>query len=137
MNKIIDEKANDIIKYRGGGTGLFTLGIPSTITKNDAIFFFWAIPAYCLAVVSLWFAVLARKPTPGFFPPSASEAFEYASSYKKDAKARFIGEWHIANVAMRQVLSDESRRVEWASWTFLATIASLIIPVLVAILRTR
>ncbi len=57
----LDDKANDIIKYLGGGTGLFTLAAIANTTPRNLWVIIAAIPSFALAVVSI---ALARGRSP-------------------------------------------------------------------------
>ena len=138
--KDLDDKANDIIKYLGGGAGLFTLGAIANVNKDNALLMLSALPALACALLSIFFAVLARKPNENRTPPSVFSAFRFAGHYldddgedSKKAKAIFLGQWHLACEAMGLAVDLKSRRVAWATWTFLLSIALLLVPFIVAI----
>ena len=133
----LDDKANDIIKYLGGGAGLFTLGVMANINHANADIARWALPSFAMAIISVFFAVLARKPNEVKHPPSIRDAFKYASHYKDaaEAKATFIGQWNLALEGMYLAIAVKSVRVAWATWTFCLAIAFLALPLFVAVGR--
>ena len=138
--KDLDDKANDIIKYLGGGAGLFTLGAIANVNKDNAGLMLSALPALACALLSIFFAVLARKPNENRTQPSVFSAFRFAGHYldgdaedSKKAKAIFLGQWHLTCEAMGLAVDLKSRRVTWATWTFLLSIVLLLVPFIVAI----
>jgi hypothetical protein len=134
MNSVLDDKANDIVKYLGGGTGIFTVGLLSNMDNSNVSVFVWALPSYFFALFSIWLAILARKPNTAYSPPSVKSAFEYADdSDMEKPKASFIGQWHLACVGMRQSVAIKSIRVEAATWMFFCAIGLLILPVMFAV----
>src|SRR5271157_3479339 len=95
--KELDDKANDIIKYLGGGTGLFTLAVLANIRHENACVILAAIPTFLLALISVTVALRARQPNPATRPPDIRSAFKFAEHYEKSGKARayFLGQWHL------------------------------------------
>ena len=58
----LDDKASDIIKYLGGGTGLFTIAALASMRPENASLVFWTLPSFASAIVSIYYAAMARKP---------------------------------------------------------------------------
>ncbi len=81
--KELDNKANDIIKYLGGGVGLFTVGTIANISSQNAWLVVWTIPSFFFSLASILFAVLALKPNPVKLPPSVESAYKYANFHKE------------------------------------------------------
>lgn len=128
----LDEKADGIIKYLGGGAGLFTIGMLTNLDKIPAAYLAWSIPAVIVAVLSVIVANLARKPNDSSLPPSVESAFRYADSFNKTAKASFLGQWHLACEGMRLAVETKALRVTWATWLYVASIALLLVPLVIA-----
>jgi hypothetical protein len=115
---ILDDKADAIIKYMGGGAGLFALGAIAGIQQGQGLLILWSLPALACALVSVFLATLARKPLdmPGL--PKVIDAFHYANAYEeKEAKVKFlVGKAHATNAAWLAVCRAKAKRVEWATW---------------------
>jgi hypothetical protein len=133
--KELDDKASDIIKYLGGGTGLFTLAALSNVTAKNIHILGWAIPSFLAALVSIFFASLARKPGDVMMPSTIENALDYARDYPESMQAKtvFLGCMHVSCTSYEGALARKAFRVEVATWVFFAAIAMLIIPILVAI----
>ena len=134
ISKELDEKANDIIKYLGGGTGLFALAMLSKIEPENFWLLKWTIPSFALAIVSILFAVLVRKPTTTYTPPSVEAAFKYVGYFEDAnmAKGAFLGQWNRACVGVSLTNEIKADRVFAATWFFFLAITSLAIPIGVA-----
>jgi len=132
--KELDEKANDIIKYLGGGTGLFTLAVLANVQHENRYVILAAIPAFLLALISIALAVRARQPNPTTQPPDIRSALQFADDYKDGDKARskFLGQWHLTCVGMDLAIRAKVLRIQFATKFFLWTVVSLAIPLLVA-----
>jgi hypothetical protein len=134
INSILDEKANDIIKFLGGGTGIVTLGVLVNLPRANSWILAAALPSYLCAILSLWMAYRARRPNPGYSPPSIRDAFDYADCYNgKGGQAKFIGRWHEASVSMGLAIEDKAKKVDWAMYFFVLALSLLLIPFLLAI----
>lgn len=132
----LDAKADGIIRYIGGGTGLFTLGVLASVNPNNVLLIVWAIPAVICGLASILFASMARKPSWRPSPPEITEAINYVHDTEKDQpQARFLSQWHMACVAMRIVSNKKATLIEVSTWLYLAAIALLLLPVLVAIVQ--
>jgi len=132
----LDEKASDLIKYLGGGTGLFALAAVANVTKQNAGIVVWVMPSFVLSLISIYFACLARKPNKTRLPASVEAVARYYAEYYKDqAKAKFLGEWHEAIIGMGLANELKSRRVTAATWAFFAAIVMLGAPLLYALHR--
>lgn len=133
--KELDDKANEIIKYLGGGAGLFTLAVLLNISARNAPIVIWAIPSFFLSLVSVGFAIATRQPHWTCLPPPATTAFEYANKYgdAQIAQGAFVGEWHLACEGMNLRIADKALWVKCAIWLFYGAILFLLLPILVAI----
>jgi hypothetical protein len=131
-NKDIDEKANDIVKYLGGGSGLFALGAIAKTDASNAIMLFYAIPSFVIAVCAIVCAAAVRRPMGIDLPPSVEAAFDYASHYDMTARAAFLGQWHVACQYLVLVNGYKAKLVKLATWLFVGAIALLILPIVAA-----
>lgn len=132
----LDTKASEIIKYLGGGAGLFTL--TALLSANDKKIHIvgWAIPSFVATISALFFAVRARQPNDVVYPPDVSWAKEYADHYKTEnsAVAAFSGQWHLAHQSLRAVTTWMAGLVQASIWCFFLAIFLLVLPVLAAVL---
>ena len=129
----LDDKANNIIKYLGGGTGLFTLAaLANTNEKNAAIIGLVFFP-FAASLVSIFFACLARQPNATRLPATVKTAIRYVETQGKLAEATFLGQWHEACTAMDLTIAVKAERVKYATWAFFAAILLLAIPLYAAV----
>jgi hypothetical protein len=131
----LDQKANEIIKYLGGGTGLLTIAALAQIRPENAFYFLCALPAFVLAITSIYFAVYARQPVEAIEPPSVKAAYRYAESFGDSAKATFVGQWHQTCQCLDVVNEKKAARVFLATWFFLFAIAFLLLPFIAIIAK--
>lgn len=87
VRSILDDKANDILKYLGSGTALFTLGVLANIKSENWYLYLLAIPSYFLSLLSLYYAIKAREPSAAFHPPAIKGLWDYFEHYQKKEKA--------------------------------------------------
>lgn len=132
----LETKASEIIKYLGGGTGLFTLGVLASVNHNNRWVVLCVIPSYLAALTSIFFAVRVRLPMRVLFPPTVEGAYRYADHYggPSMSRATFLGQWHRACVGIDLAVSEKARLVRRATWAFFAAIAGLAIPLVGAFL---
>ena len=133
INKEIDDKANDIIKYLGGGTGLFTLGVLANLKPENVAVVRWAVVPFVFAICSVFFAVLVRKPNNFFLPPSARKAYEFVDAYGEMGKATFIGQWDLATTKAIAAIGTKSHFLRLSTWLFFLSIMLLIVPIVAAL----
>src|SRR5579884_3270143 len=114
--KMLDEKADSIIKYLGGGLGLFSLGVLAKVDPANAYLIIWALPAVICALLSLYFATKARGPNPVPTLPPVETATSYAE--KEKWQADFLGKWHVACEDFRVANRDKVRLLEWGTWCY-------------------
>jgi len=143
----LDDKASDIIKYLGGGTGLLTIAALANMRAENAGIIAWSLPAFASAIVAIYYAIMARKPNDTVEPPSVEVACRYAEHHgqadgpddiaaaKDRAKAKFLGEWHVAVVGMDLAVTQKAGRVRFATWFYLFAIALLLLPVVAEYLK--
>jgi hypothetical protein len=132
--KELDEKANDIIKYLGGGAGLITFAALAGGTPKSAWLLISSIPAFMLAIISLALAARARQPGVTWQPPGVAAAFSYAShqSTQDHSEVRFLGQWEIVCAGMLLVLREKGVLVRCATDFYVCALGALIIPIIVA-----
>jgi hypothetical protein len=131
----LDDKADAIIRYLGGGTGLFALGVLAKVEPANAYLVYWSMPAVLSALVSLFFA--ARVKIPSFAPsaPTVKQAiveFADADATPKKAKAEFLGHLHLACEDMKLVCNRKAAWLEWATRLYIAALFLLAMPLAVA-----
>jgi hypothetical protein len=131
----LDDKANDIIKYLGGGTGLFALATLANITPKNFYVFFLAVPSFVLAVVSIALAASARRPNPVLELPDIRRAYRFVTNFEngESSKAAFLGQWDLACEGMFQANLLKAERIELATTYYLRAITFLAVPIIVAI----
>ncbi len=60
--KDLDDKAGDIIKYLGGGTGIFALATLANMTTANYCVIISATPSFVFALISIFLAASTRRP---------------------------------------------------------------------------
>jgi hypothetical protein len=136
-NKYLDEKADSLIKYLGGGTGLFTI-LSITSAKSETLgIIAWAIPAVVAALIATAFAIWARTPATAFAPPSIEGAIIYTNEFAEKDRAVFLGQWHLASEGMRLAVKLKAGRVKFASVLYVTALILLLIPLIVAVSQQR
>jgi hypothetical protein len=131
----LDEKAESIIKYLGGGTGLFALGALAKVDTSNNYIAFSALPAIGAALLAILFALLSKMPSafPGL--PAVKEAKECADDLETEnaATGAFLGQWNYACEMARLVCGRKARRIAWATGFAYVSLSLLLLPLLVAI----
>jgi hypothetical protein len=134
VHSLVDEKADSIVKYLGGGTGIFAILALSKVDINNAYLIGWALPAVLCAIISLFFAALARRPT--FSPnlPTVDSAIGYAEEDENEeiGKTNFLGQWTLACEDMRLAIEIKSRYLVWSSRFYCIALALLLLPLAAA-----
>src|SRR5262249_35193791 len=133
----LDEKADSIIKYLGGGTGLFAIGVLSKIDASNIHIALATLPAIISAILSVLIATIVRKPHPVPNLPTvmnAKEAYADANASGTAGLGAFLGQWNLACERMAVVCKWKSKLLETAVWLFFAAIALLLFPLLVGII---
>jgi len=128
MYKDLDSKADSIIRYLGGGTGLVTLGAIATISKETAPIVLWMVPSVLIALAAIVFAARARVPVKTPFPPSVEGAVKYVNAFDQQAKDTFLGQWHLTCEAMRLAIREKAWGVKWATRLFTLALTTLLLP---------
>ncbi len=129
----LDNKANEIIKYLGGGAGILTAASLLSIREDHAWIYLCFTPALLSSLVSVFFAVLARQPNPVYLPPSVEAAFKIASAAKsgETSRAAMIGPLNVVYKSLLVVIGIKAARVQYATWWFFFTLAILLVAMIV------
>lgn len=130
-----DNKAAEIIKYIGGGAGLLTLASLLKVEPETKFVLAWAFPSFVFTLISLFFAMLARKPNHTYFPPTIAGAKRYADYFEteREATAAFIGQWHYAAEALSVANGLMADRVEMSIKMLFVAVSLLLLPIGAAI----
>ncbi len=134
--KMLDDKADTIIRYLGGGAGIFALGVLAKIDSTNWHIALMAIPALLASVVAVFFAIRCRVPSQGSGSTSiqtAKEVFADQSIDAMHAKAAFLGQFHLTATVLEIASRHKSRCIIVASWCYFAAIALLILPIITAV----
>jgi hypothetical protein len=131
----LDEKAESIIRYLGGGTGLFAIGAIAKVETSSRWIAASALPAIICALVAIYFAFRSKKPDPFPGMPSIQKAKAYADDLKNDneAKAAFLGQWNAVCEHARLICDRKAVDVYRASVLAFVALTLLILPLLTAI----
>jgi hypothetical protein len=107
---VLDDKADGIIKYLGGGTGLFALGVLAKVDSSTAYIAWCTMPAVLLALCSIGLAMWSRRPRLSAGLPSVKNAIDYANNLPKESEAlgAFLGQWNLACEDMRLVCARKA-----------------------------
>jgi hypothetical protein len=134
---LLDEKAESVIKYLGGGAGLFAIGALAKIDATNSYIAFWAIPAVVCALAAILLAMLSKSPGP--FPglPTIQNAKAYADDLKNEgtAIAAFLGQWNLACEKARLICERKASFVVAAVACAYVALVLLVVPLLVAIYK--
>jgi hypothetical protein len=130
----LETKADDIIKYLGGGTGLFAIGVLAKVDSSTVWIALATLPAVMLALFSLYYAVKAKRPDFAPSLPGIDNAKEYADG-SKEAKVAFLGQWHAACTDMKLVCRWKAGLVEKSIRFFWLAVTFLLLPLLVGIVH--
>jgi hypothetical protein len=132
---LLDEKADSIIKYLGGGTGLFTLGVLAKVDGSNWYIAVAAMPAIACALLAILFAILARMPGafPGISTIETAKDYADAEVSSSAALAGFLGQWNLACEAARLICARKANRVAIAAWLTYSALVLLALPLLVAV----
>jgi hypothetical protein len=129
----IEGKADNIVKYLGGGTGLFAVGILSKIDSSNSYLVWWSLPALVCAITAILLAVFVKIPRFSPSPPAIDNARDYAECFDSIEKATtaFLGQWHVLCTDMKLLSCYKAQLIETSTAFFFAAILLLLLPVLV------
>jgi hypothetical protein len=130
----LDNKADAIIKYLGGGLGLFSIGVLAKVDVSNAYLVLWTMPTIVCAVASIFLAAWARKPNPAPTLPPVEAAISCAEEEKDDKKSRtiFLGQWNLICEGLRLANRDKAWLLELATLFYCLALALLALPMLAA-----
>lgn len=129
----LDEKADSIIKYLGGGTGVIALAAVAGITRDNAPIILLMVPSVLLALRAIYLAVSARNPDKTDMPPGITGAVQYAESYGEKGRTIFMGQWHQSCEGMALVVSRKAEKVKQANWFYFWALMCLLFPLVVGV----
>jgi hypothetical protein len=126
----LDEKADSIIKYMGGGTAVIAIGSLITINQIRPWFLFFLLPSFGYALRSIYLAVQARRPTTRPNPTKVTTAIEFAEAYEKEAEPTFLGVWHECCEGLAIVNKEKSKKVDRAHRDYYRALFCLLLPLI-------
>lgn len=132
----LDEKAESIIKYLGGGTGLFVLGVLSKVDASNRHIAAWTLPAIACALIAMFLAMRAKKPAAYPCLPPVRQAKTYADSHKIEgtATAIFLAQWNLACEKAQFSCDRKAALVARAAYAAYSTLILLLIPLTVTLI---
>jgi hypothetical protein len=108
--KYLDDKADSIIRYVGGLSGLLTLGaLAGRAGAIDIPRWLFAVPAI-FAILTILLALAARLPSWSRDTPNIKSAIDYAESDLPTPEITFLAQWHATCVAL-QIATR--RKAQW------------------------
>jgi len=139
-DRVLDEKADSIVKYLGGGAAVVTAGTLFSLKTDTrsgmilgAVVLATLLPALICAVWAILAAVAVRKPRASAVLPDAPFAIQCAEHYPKDAIA--INQWLILHPMCQAAMFrnlQKSRGVGEAHKRYILAMALLLLPVAAA-----
>lgn len=132
-DQTLDAKAESIMKVLGGGSGLLSIGAIINLPKIDLYVAITIFVSLVFALLAVGFAALVRVPRNTFLPPSVAWALDYVRAYDKDARNRFLAQWHLVCEGSRLSLRAKAKGVRNATWLGIISIGGLALSFLVAV----
>ena len=129
--RYLDEKADAVIKYLGGGTAVVTVAALATVNHYSAWLPILLLPSLGCALAAIAFANSARRPRLHPSPPPVTDAIDFAEAYSNKAEATFLGLWHVCCEGLDFVNTHKARQVDRASRCYWWALFCLLIPALV------
>ncbi len=129
--RYLDEKADAIIKYLGGGTAVVTVAALATVNHYSAWLPILLLPSLGCALAAIALANSARRPRTHPSPPPVTEAVNYAEAYSDKAEATFLGLWHQCCEGLDVVNAIKAKRVDCAGRCYWWALFCLLLPALV------
>lgn len=127
--EILDNKADSIIKYLGGGTAIVAIGTLANTNRFNAWLVLLLVPSLVLAIRAIYYATKARMPIAVTKLPSVQSAIEYAKYHAVQAEDRFLPTWQVACIGMETVLALKAEYVTLASRFYYRAILLLLLPI--------
>jgi hypothetical protein len=126
----LDEKADALIKYLGGGTLLIAILGPVAGKTISAWVAVLVLPSIICMLVAIFFAVCVRLPRRVPAPPSVLTAVQYVEYFGENSAATFLPLWHQCCEGIDYVNAWKSRLVHVASKWYLVALFLLLVPVI-------
>ncbi len=126
----LDNKADAIIKYLGGGTTVISIAALFNVTPESVYLLYLLAPAVLTSVVSICLAMRARQPTAIPHPPTVEVATKYIAFFNSKSEAAFLGLWHCCGEGMEVKIKEKSQYVTWSGYALMATLFMLFVPLL-------
>ena len=126
--RYLDEKADAIIKYLGGGTAVVTVAALATVNHYSAWLPILLLPSLVFALAAIALANSARRPRYHPGPPPVTDAINYAEAYSDKAEATFLGLWHQCCEGLDLVNTVKAKRVDRAGCCYWWALFCLLIP---------
>ena len=124
--RYLDEKADAIIKYLGGGTALVTLGALASGNRPSVLVSALFLPFLLCAILAVLFAAVARLPTFHPSPPRVKSMIEYAEAFGEKAEKYVIANLHECCEGLEPVNDAKARKVKLASRFYLYALVALL-----------
>jgi hypothetical protein len=129
--RYLDEKADSIIKYLGGGSAVITVGALAAPGVAGSWLPYLFLPSLCCALLAIRAAAEIRQPNwvPG--APPVKVAVEYAEAYGDKAEATFVALWHACCEGVAVANDDKAKKLRGATRWYVRALAWLLLPVVV------
>ena len=127
----LDDKADALIKYLGGGTAFVAFGAIVGAGRGNALAILLMAPSVMLALWAIAYAIRPRLPTPTPVPPKVDEAVSYAEAFRDRGKYYFIGQWHETCQLLGSIITAKAARIIIASKYYYRALLFLLLPVLI------
>lgn len=127
----LDDKADAIIKYLGGGTAFVAFGAIVGASRGNALAILLMVPSVVLALWAIRYAIHARLPTQIPVPPRVDEALSYAEAFRDQGKYTFIGQWHETCQLLDIIVTAKAANIISASKYYYRALLFLLLPVLI------
>lgn len=126
----LDEKADAIIKYLGGGTAVVTLAALTTVNRYSAWLPILLLPSLVCALRAIALALSVRQPTNHPSLPRVTTAIDYVHAYH-EAEETMLGFWHECCEGLDLVNGEKAKRVDAAGLYYYRALFCLLIPLIV------
>ena len=137
-DRLLDEKADSIIKYLGGGSAVITVGALFSLKTDSrqamylgAVIVLTLLPSLVYAIAAIVCAVAVRRPRGSTTLPDVPFAIKVAHFYRKEFVD--INQWlilHPMNEAMLFRNFQKAKEVERAHRNYTRAMSALAVPVL-------
>jgi Type II secretion system (T2SS), protein G len=131
----MDEKAESIVKYLGGATGLLIIGVLFKVDAANSYIAISTIPAVICSLIAIGLALMAKQPAP--FPrlPSIQQTKTYSDYHKEESPAvgAFLGQWNLACETARLICDCKAGLLKKTMIAAFSSLVLLLVPLVVAI----